>query len=151
MRRGTVCIAGRVDDYLAANMNAGTVLALGPVAAQWGLGMRRGTLVFADEPAGITHASWSSGRSLELSFLPLVWNHLRAIQQQIETVSSLVNRSLWNKLSIPRTRWVERRVGDLALDGRGEVLLLQRLSSSTAVESRDDQAKVHEGKESRTT
>jgi formylmethanofuran dehydrogenase subunit C len=138
MRRGTVCVGGRIDDYLAAHMNAGTVLALGPVAGQWGVGMRRGTLLFAEEPTGPTHASWSSSRSLELSFLPLIWNHLRSIQEQLESISSLVNRSLWKMLPIPSTRWVERRIGDMNFDGRGEVLMLQRLSStSSAAISRD--------------
>jgi formylmethanofuran dehydrogenase subunit C len=140
MRRGTVCIAGRIDDHLAANMNAGTLLALGPVGSHWGVGMRRGSLLFSEEPDGPTRASWSSSRSLELSFLPLVWNHLRAIQQQIESISSMVNRSLWKKLPIPSTRWVERRIGDLAVDGCGEVLLLQRLSSPTSSGAGEAQA-----------
>jgi formylmethanofuran dehydrogenase subunit C len=128
MRRGTVWIAGDVGDYLAPHMIAGTILVLGKASSHWGMGMRRGSLVFASAPMGETGASLSPGRSLELSFLPLVWNHLRALQDAIGSACASLQKPRWRSLAVPSTRWVERQIGDRAIGGRGEILLLERLS-----------------------
>lgn len=129
MRRGTVCIAGNAGKYLAPHMIAGTILVLGKTAAQWGMGMQRGSLLFASHPEGETGASLSPCRHLELSFLPLVWNHLRSVQQHLVSLCAPLQRMPWRSFAIPSTRWVERRIGDVSAGGQGEVLVLQRLSS----------------------
>jgi formylmethanofuran dehydrogenase subunit C len=131
MRRGTVWIAGDVGDHLAHRMVAGTILVQGRVSSQWGTGMRRGSLLFAREPVRESGASLSPGRRLELSFLPLIWKHLHTLQLQIRGTEVISAKSLWPLLPLPSTRWVDRRVGDLAIGGKGEVLILQRQSSIT--------------------
>lgn len=130
MRRGTVWIAGDVGDYLAPHMIAGTVLVSGKTGSNWGVGMRRGSLVFSLAPEREPGASLSPGRSLELSFLPLLWNHLRFLQGAIIAACAPLEKPSWTPLAVPSTRWVERRTGDRAIGGKGEILLLQRLSSA---------------------
>lgn len=130
MRRGTVWIAGDVGDFLAPEMIAGTILVHGRTSPHWGMRMRRGTLVFTSLPEGESGASLSPCRSLELSFLPLVWNHLRGIQRRIEAMCAPLNQGIWPSLTLPNTRWVERRIADLAVGGKGEILILQRLTST---------------------
>lgn len=129
MRRGTVCIAGDAGEYLAPHMIAGTILVLGETAAHWGMGMRRGSLLFAHEPKGDTGASLSPCRNLELSFLPLVWNHLNSLQKRLVSLCLPLQTASWHNVAIPSTRWVERRLGDVSAGGKGEILVLQRLSS----------------------
>jgi formylmethanofuran dehydrogenase subunit C len=137
MRRGTVCIAGDVGEYLAPHMIAGTILVLGNTAAHWGLGMRRGSLLFSHEPVGETAAALSPRRNLELSFLPLIWNHLRSVQQDLALLGEPVRKMMWQAMPIPSTRWVDRRIGDASAEGRGEILVLQRLSSMAPSTERD--------------
>lgn len=132
MRRGTVWIAGDVADHLAHRMVAGTILVQGHVSSQWGTGMRRGSLLFTREPIRESGASLSPGRRLELSFLPLIWKHLHSLQLQIQGTEGISAKSLWPLLPLPSTRWVDRRIGDLAIGGKGEVLILQRQSSITS-------------------
>lgn len=129
MRRGTVWIAGDAGDYLAPQMIAGTILVQGKISSHWGVGMRRGSLLFASVPDCESGASLSPSRNLELSFLPLVWNHLRSLQIGLAEACAPLERPRWLSLAIPSTRWVERRIGDLATRGKGEILVLQRLSS----------------------
>jgi formylmethanofuran dehydrogenase subunit C len=129
MRRGTVCFAGDVGEYLAPQMIAGTILVLGNTAAHWGLGMRRGSLLFANEPVGATAAALSPRRNLELSFLPLVWSHLRSVQHDLVSLGEPLQKTVWHSVPLPSTRWVDRRIGDTSTGGCGEVLVLQRLSS----------------------
>jgi formylmethanofuran dehydrogenase subunit C len=129
MRRGTVWIAGNAGEYLAPHMIAGTIFVHGKIAPQWGQRMRRGSLLFSSDPDAESGASLSPGRNLELSFLPLVWNHLRGRQSHLEQVCAPLSKTIWPRLAVPSTRWVERRIGDLAEGGRGEVLILKRLNS----------------------
>jgi formylmethanofuran dehydrogenase subunit C len=129
MRRGTVCIAGDVGEYLAPHMIAGTILVLGNTEAHWGLGIRRGSLLFANEPIGETAAALSPRRNLELSFLPLIWNHLRSVQHHLVSLGEPLQKAMWRAVPLPSTRWVDRRIGDTSTGGCGEVLVLQRLSS----------------------
>lgn len=130
MRRGTVLIAGSAGDYLAPQMIAGTILVFGSVGQHWGLGMRRGSLVFATSPESEPASSLGPGRELELSFLPLVWNHLRATQRRLNGFLRNIPSLSWREIPIPATRWVERRIGDFDVGGRGEVLVLRKLTSS---------------------
>lgn len=146
MRRGTALLAGDVDSHLAPQMIAGTIVVFGQVGETWGGGLRRGSLVFAQDQSAESAASWSEPRDFELSFLPLVWKQLqRTLSSITEMLSSIASSARERqdkalvdridlgqpntKLSIPSTRWVERQIGDLNNAGRGEVLTLRRVST----------------------
>ena len=48
-------------------------------------------------------------------------------------------------LEVPTTRWVRRQVGDMHVEGRGEVLVLQRISRGRAVPSVVDRDSLQHG------
>lgn len=109
MRRGTLLIEGNAGDYLASRMIAGTIAVLGSVGQLPGLAMRRGTILLLAPTA-----------------LPATFNNCGVYPL---TVLTLLMRS-WKKLpgrfsSLPDSTRVQRYMGDLANDGRGEILLLQ--------------------------
>jgi len=131
MRRGTVLVGGDVSEYLAPQMIAGTILVLGHVGAHWGMGMRRGSLIFRQEAQGEPAAMLSPGRDYELSFLPLVWKRLGAVQLAMNARCNPVLGRPIGTISLPSTRWVKRQLGDLSVNGRGEVLILNRLTSQS--------------------
>ncbi len=115
MRRGVICIGGDAADHGADRMIAGTIVVLGKIGQFWGHAMKRGSIILAKESSSTWHAELSEAHEYELSFLPLLWKHLLSMNQL-------------PSLTIPTTRWAKRRVGDLALDGKGEVLTLTRIS-----------------------
>ena len=121
MRRGTIVVVGDVGDYLAANMIAGTILLFGSVGAEWSVGMRRGTIIAKEPPSTSSTCLLTEPRLFELSFLPLVWNQLAKSLASFPETSDV--------LEIPRTRWANRQIGDRAVNGQGEWLYLERLSS----------------------
>ena len=109
MRRGTLLIEGNAGDYLASRMIAGTVAVLGTVGRLPGYAMRRGTILL-----------------LTPSDLPATFNNCGVYPL---TFLTLLMRS-WKQLpgrfsSLPDSTRVQRFMGDLATDGRGEILLLQ--------------------------
>jgi formylmethanofuran dehydrogenase subunit C len=113
MRRGTLFVAGDAGDYGAVQMIAGTIIVLGKLGIHWAQGMRRGTLILGEEQPKAFDASLTSSRYFELSFLPLLWKHLKS-QLNDATVR------------LPESRWAYRQVGDRANSGTGEVLTLHR-------------------------
>lgn len=119
MRRGTLLIVGDAGDYGCVNMIAGTVICLSGIGHHWLSGMKRGSLILMDneqnELTSHMDAQLTEEREFELSFLPLIWKHLRFY---LGDRSSL----------IPSTRWAKRRIGDRSVSGMGEVLSLTRLS-----------------------
>ncbi len=140
MRRGTVFIAGNVGDYCAAQMIAGSLVVMGELGREWGGGMRRGSIILGHASSSRPSASLSAARDFELSFLPLIWRHLGKIQiEALEILDRSIEfsqastkrgtREVPQPFRIPRTRWVQRQIADLNCDGRGEVLVLKRLSS----------------------
>lgn len=109
MRRGMLLIEGSAGDYCASRMVAGTIAVLGTVGRSPGLAMRRGTLLL-----------------LSPTDLPPTFNDCGVFPLGVLT---LLMRS-WKKLpgkfsSLPDGTSVRRFMGDLANDGRGEILLLQ--------------------------
>jgi formylmethanofuran dehydrogenase subunit C len=154
MRRGVVAVAGQAAEDGAHQMIAGTIVLLSPCEGGWARGMRRGSIVSMDasQPPGSSRADgalWSDEQLLELSFLPLLWNHLDDVLLRFgkqpfalpAVTSSSGHRendpaggdnsqqpfhSPW-----PRTRWAFRQIGDLAVGGRGERLWLRRLPGFT--------------------
>lgn len=148
MRRGTVFITGDAGAFAASQMIAGSLVVMGNLGGQWGGGMRRGSIILGMDPARIQPsqptASLSAPRDFELSFLPLVWRHIARLQSDaLEVLGfAMANSAGWgltasrhvpNPVKIPSTRWVQRQIGDLNFNGRGEVLVLRRISSPGVV------------------
>jgi len=107
MRRGTVLVFGDVGDFLASRMVAGTIAIAGRAGAHVAYGMRRGSVVFAGtapEPSS--------------TFVPAI--------AQADVFWRLLARDLAGYggafAALPRRR-IERRLGDLAAGGKGELIM----------------------------
>ena len=106
MRRGTAVVFGDAGDFLASRMVAGTIAVGGRVGAHLGFGMRRGSVVLAgaappDPPTFVA----------ALADVPVFWQLLaRDLAQQGGVFADLP------------VRRIERRLGDLAADGKGELI-----------------------------
>ncbi len=146
MRRGTVFVAGDAGDYCAPQLIAGTLVVMGNLGCQWAGGMRRGSLILGRDFSAHPSASLSEARDFELSFLPLIWRHIDKLQNDAIALLSLAlaltpaalhpaTREVPRPIKIPRTRWVQRQIGDLNCKGRGEVLVLRRISSPAYIAS----------------
>lgn len=140
MRRGTVFVGGDAGDYCAPQMIAGTLVVMGNLGSQWAGGMRRGSLILGRDFSTNPTASLSEAREFELSFLPLIWRHVEKLQNEAFAILSLAmaqtlaapqraSTEVPSPIKIPRTRWVQRQIADLNCNGRGEVLVLRRVSS----------------------
>jgi formylmethanofuran dehydrogenase subunit C len=145
MRRGTIAIRGSVGEVLAAQMIAGTIMVFGEVGPKWGWGMRRGSLIFACEPQHDSAGAWSHSHEFELSFLPLIWRHLEQLQWKLAGTCRFLQPIDEKLMAIPSTRWVQRQVGDMHVEGRGEVLVLQRISRGRPVTSMMDRDSLQRG------
>jgi formylmethanofuran dehydrogenase subunit C len=108
MRRGILLIEGNVGSYCASRMLAGTIGVLGEVGDHVGYGMRRGTLLLTRKPA--LHATLQDCGSHTLPFLSLMFKSFETLQ---------------SKFSMLNTNRVQRYAGDIANDGKGEILILQ--------------------------
>lgn len=109
MRRGRVLIEGDAGDYCGARMVAGTIAVLGKVGLAPGYAMRRGTLLFEQQPVSIPATLNDCGEHT-LGFLRLL----------LDSFSDLNSR--FSRLDRNRLR-VRRYAGDLACDGKGELLV----------------------------
>jgi len=112
MRRGDILIEGDVGDYCCSRMLAGTVAVLGDIGASIGIGMRRGTLLLANNPTSMPATFIDTGTH-NLGFLSLWARKLRG------------QPGLFGHLD-PSRQWVHRRIGDQACGGLGEVLVWMR-------------------------
>jgi formylmethanofuran dehydrogenase subunit C len=130
MRRGTVCVAGDIGEYLAHQWIAGTVVAKQNIGSCWAANMRRGSLILDCAPTTLSGATFSRPRALELSFLPILWNHLRDLLMQVSQAGEISDGFLVKVVAmleaIPTSRRVLRRVGDRECEGQGEVLIIQK-------------------------
>jgi formylmethanofuran dehydrogenase subunit C len=108
MRRGTVLLFGDAGDFLASRMVAGSLAIAGRCGAHAAWGMRRGSVVFAG-PAP----------SPASSFVP--------VSSDASVFWQLLSRDLARFggpfAALPR-RGAERFAGDLAVQGKGELLLV---------------------------
>ena len=138
MRRGTIVIGRNCGDIGASFMIAGSVVVLGTIGERWARGMRRGSLILT-EAMGIDESTFDAeltlAREFELSFLPILWRHIRecwnsqlALFTPITTQDNYAESVLDFTDKIPRGRWCRRQLGDRSYDGRGEVLQLTRES-----------------------
>jgi formylmethanofuran dehydrogenase subunit C len=108
MRRGTVLVAGDAGDFAASRLVAGTVCVGGKVGAHLGYGMRRGTVLLMRAPNRIPPTFTEGGHGFDVFWLLFT----RMLAREIAPFSRLANAVL------PR-----RYAGDLAVDGRGELLI----------------------------
>jgi formylmethanofuran dehydrogenase subunit C len=90
-------------------MIAGTLYVGGVAGAMTGHAMQRGTLVLRHSPRGLPDTLVDNGR-WQLGFLPLLWDELQ-------------RHSEGRIGPLPADGRVHRYLGDLASDGRGEVLI----------------------------
>lgn len=110
MRRGMVLIEGNAGDYCGARMVAGTIAVAGGVGSFPGMGMRRGTLLLEQAPVELVATFSDCGESPN-AFLTLLIRSWRSLPGRFGT--------------LPDGRVHARRyMGDLANDGRGEILVL---------------------------
>lgn len=108
LRRGTLLIEGDAGDYCASRMIAGTIAVLGKLGQYPGFAMRRGTLLLTSLPGSLP-ATFRDCGTHALGFLPLLIRSWRSLDSQFAHLE-------------PRSR-VHRLMGDLACDGKGEVLV----------------------------
>jgi len=107
MRRGSALVFGDVGDFLASRLVAGTIAIGGQAGAHVGYGMRRGSVVFAGNAPLIAP-----------TFVPALADAAVAWQ--------LLARDLarhGGPFSGLPARRIVRRLGDIAADGRGELIL----------------------------
>lgn len=109
MRRGTALVFGNVGDFAASRMVAGTIAIGGQAGAHLGYGMRRGSVVFASAQAAPQIADTFVPALVE----PVVFWQLLARD---------LARHGGPFAGLPSRR-TERHLGDLATDGRGELIL----------------------------
>lgn len=108
MRRGLVLVGGDAGEFALSRLVAGTVGVAGRVGPHYAYGMRRGTLLLAREPAQLPLTFSGGGQGFDVFWLLLV----RSLAQQIAPFSQ------WRADRLP-----VRYTGDLAVDGRGEILI----------------------------
>lgn len=106
MRRGIILIEGNVGAYCASRMLAGTIGVMGSVGDFIGYGMRRGTLLLFSTPK--MHATLQDCGSHTLPFLSLMFKSFKGLPSKFAAINQ--NR-------------VRRYAGDLANDGKGEILV----------------------------
>jgi len=109
MRRGSAIVHGDAGDFLASRMVAGTVAVGGRAGAHVGFGMRRGSIVLAAGP---------SAAQVPATFVPahasahVFWQLLaRDLARQGGPFAALAQRR------------IQRHLGDLAADGKGEIVI----------------------------
>ena len=114
MRRGMIIIYGNVGDFCGSRMHAGTIIVLGKAGKNSGAGMRRGTIILMKKPAHIA-ATFKSNGNLKIQFLRLLFTQLSNMGEEF---------SIFDKFE-PEAHLFS---GDLARNGKGEILILQRLN-----------------------
>lgn len=108
MRRGILLIEGNAGSYCASRMLAGTIGVLGSVGEYVGYGMRRGTLLLTRVPN--MHATLQDCGTHTLPFLSLMFKSFGQLPSKFAELD---------------TNRVQRYAGDVANDGKGEVLVLK--------------------------
>jgi formylmethanofuran dehydrogenase subunit C len=106
MRRGLLAVLGNAGDFAASRLVAGTIAIGGSLGAHPAFGMRRGTLLLAQVQPQLTSTFVASVHDIS------VYWHLLARQ-----ISACGGPFEGLGPRLPR-----RLVGDLAVDGKGEVL-----------------------------
>ena len=111
MRRGIIIIQGKSGNYCGSRIQAGTIIALDKVGKYPGAGMRRGTIILARRPAHLA-ATFKSCGNLKMQFLRLLFTQLAGMGTDFEFFRK------YGPIA-------QRFSGDLARNGKGEILILQ--------------------------
>ncbi len=109
MRRGTALVFGDAGDFLASRLVAGTVAVGGRVGAHVGHGMRRGTVVLVADTAAPPATFVPAGADAPV-FWQLLARDLARLGGAGSVFASLAQRK------------IKRHLGDLAADGKGELV-----------------------------
>jgi len=115
LRRGFIIIRGKAGDYCGSRMVAGTIIVLDKAGKYPGFGMKRGTIIMAKKPRHIA-ATFKSCGNLKIQFLRLLFKQLSEIGDQF---------SFFEKYGPEAHRFA----GDLASNGKGEILILQTIKA----------------------
>lgn len=107
LRRGLIVVEGKAGDYAGGRMVAGTIVLRGGAGRHAGYGNRRGSLIFHDKPRHLMPTYVDSG-VMEFDYLRLLETWLR-------------EQGLRLRLG-GRAR---RLMGDMAVLGKGEMLILE--------------------------
>jgi formylmethanofuran dehydrogenase subunit C len=110
MRRGSALVFGNAGDFLASRMVAGTIAIGGRCGAHPGFGMRRGSVVFAGAAPPMP-PTFIAG----IAETPVFW----------QLLSRDLARHGGAFAELPAKR-IQRWLGDLAADGKGELISVQR-------------------------
>ena len=109
MRRGTVVVFGNSGDFLASRLVAGTIALGGHAGAHTGYGMRRGSIVFAGV-APVPSPTFVPA----IADAPVFWQLLaRDLARHGGIFAGLPSRR------------IERWLGDLAAEGKGELIVVR--------------------------
>lgn len=108
MRRGLLLIEGSAGAYCASRMLAGTLVVLGRVETHTGYLMRRGTLLLADSRAVPLPTFNDNGRQDLLA--------IRLLLESLARYGQAFRR-------FARSQVFRRWLGDLAVEGKGEMLV----------------------------
>jgi formylmethanofuran dehydrogenase subunit C len=113
MRRGTLLVLGATADFAASRLVAGTVVLAGRVGAHPGYGLRRGSLLLLDGPAEPPPTWVPAGADA-----PVAW---QLLARDLARLAADIGPPAAALAELPRRR-VRRHLGDLAVDGRGELI-----------------------------
>jgi formylmethanofuran dehydrogenase subunit C len=106
MRRGLIVVSGDAGDYAGGRMVAGTILFKRGVGRGAGHGLRRGSLIFLEEPKDILPTFGDCG--------VLEFDYLRLLERSFREAGKVI------KLG-DRAR---RLMGDMSVLGKGEMLVV---------------------------
>lgn len=106
MRRGLIVVGGDAADYAGARVIAGTIILKRGVGRFAGYGMRRGSLIFLEEPKQLLPTFGDCG--------VLDFDYLRVMEHGLSQTGLRINLG-------GRAR---RFMGDMAVLGKGEMLVL---------------------------
>ena len=113
MRRGTIIIHGKAGDYCGSRMFAGSIIVLDKAGKYIGYSMRRGSIILAKKPKHISSTFKSCGY--------LKMQYLRLLFPQLISLGGLY--SIFEKYGPEAHRFA----GDMASNGKGEILILQTI------------------------
>lgn len=111
MRRGLIVVGGNAAEQCGYRMVAGTLVVGGDCGDFPGFNLLHGTLICTRPPSRLLATFGDSGMH-RFGFLPLLARHLQPLHPGLAT-------------RIRRADTVRRWAGDLALGGRGEILILE--------------------------
>jgi formylmethanofuran dehydrogenase subunit C len=107
MRRGTALVFGDAGDFLGSRMVAGSIAVGGRIGAHCAWGMRRGSIVCAGAAPSIAPTFVPTGHDIGV-FWQLLARDLARLGEPFATLPA---------------RHIRRIAGDLAVGGKGELLL----------------------------